>query len=111
MEPEDGHPVAKLLGHHVQTGYQHLHRGPVQRAAVSCHMGRVSSVPCRLDVACNIVPVPAVRCAQCNGLRGCTGSSAHAVGYCKNGGVDMFCFRAPAPGYVVFGFRFMGLVA
>ena len=28
-----------------------------------------------------------------------------------NGGVDMFCFRVPAPGYVVFSFRSVGLAA
>ena len=111
MEPEDGDPIAKLLGHYAQTDYQHLNRGPVQRAAVSCHMGRVFSIPCRLDTACDIVPVPAVRRAQCNDLRGRTGSSAHAMGYCKNGGVDMFCLRAHALGYVVFGFRSVGLAA
>ena len=29
----------------------------------------------------HIIPVPAVRCAQCNDMHGCTGSSVHAVGY------------------------------
>ena len=29
----------------------------------------------------------------------------------KNSRVDMLCFRAPAPRYVVFGFRFVGVAA
>ena len=76
-----GIPFKKFSGHHAQMGYLRFHRGHVQCAAVSCHMGRISSVPCRLDAACNIVPIPAVHRAECNDLRGRTCSSAHAVGY------------------------------
>ena len=104
MELEDRYPVAKLLGHHAKASYEHFHRGPVQGAAVCCHMWRVRSIPCRLDAPCNIVPVPALCPAQFNDLPHRTGSSAHTVGCCKHSAEDIFCFRALVPGYVVFSF-------